>query len=37
MVCPTESLSMARRDELSEPKRNFRELMATIMQEKGKL
>lgn len=37
MVCPTESLSMVRRDEIAEPKRNFRELMATIMQEKGKL
>jgi len=37
MVCPTESLSMIRRDEIAEPKRNFRELMTAIMQEKGKL
>jgi Pyruvate/2-oxoacid:ferredoxin oxidoreductase delta subunit len=37
MVCPTESLSMIRRDEIAEPKRNFRELMSAIMQEKGKL
>jgi electron transport complex protein RnfB len=37
MVCPTESLSMKRRDVVAEPKRNFRELMGTIMQEKGKL
>lgn len=37
MVCPTESLSMKRREEIIEPKRNLRELMFTIMQEKGKL
>lgn len=37
MVCPTESLSMIRRDEIAEPKRNFRDLMTAIMQEKGKL
>ena len=37
MVCPTESLSMKRRDEIAEPKRDFRDLMSTIMQEKGKL
>ncbi len=37
MVCPTESLSMKRREEIIEPKRNLRELMSTIMQEKGKL
>ncbi len=37
IVCPTESLSMIRRDELHEPKRNFRDLMTAIMQEKGKL
>ena len=37
VVCPTESLSMKRRDSISEPKQNLRELMTTIMQEKGKL
>ncbi|RJP70746.1 MAG: 4Fe-4S dicluster domain-containing protein [Candidatus Abyssobacteria bacterium SURF_17] len=37
MVCPTESLKMRRREEILEPKRNFRELMGAIMQEKGKL
>ncbi len=37
IVCPTESMSMRRRDEIGEPKRDFRELMTAIMQEKGKL
>jgi NAD-dependent dihydropyrimidine dehydrogenase PreA subunit len=37
MVCPTESLSMKRKDDVTEPKANLRELMTTIMQEKGKL
>jgi NAD-dependent dihydropyrimidine dehydrogenase PreA subunit len=37
MVCPTESLSMKRREEIAEPKRNFRDLMSSIMQEKGKM
>ncbi|UCD58630.1 MAG: 4Fe-4S binding protein [Candidatus Hydrogenedentota bacterium] len=37
MVCPTESLSMKRREQIAEPKHNFRELMAAIMQEKGKM
>ncbi|MBI5119216.1 4Fe-4S binding protein [Candidatus Poribacteria bacterium] len=37
MVCPTESLTMKRRETLAEPKRDVRDLMTTIMQEKGKL
>jgi len=37
MVCPTESLSMVRREEITEPKRDLRELVMTIMQEKGKI
>ena len=37
MVCPTESMTMKRRGSISEPKENMRELMTTIMQEKGKL
>jgi Pyruvate/2-oxoacid:ferredoxin oxidoreductase delta subunit len=37
MVCPTESLSMVRRETIVEPKQDMRELMMTIMQEKGKL
>jgi NAD-dependent dihydropyrimidine dehydrogenase PreA subunit len=37
IVCPSESLSMKRREEIIEPKRNLRELMYTIMEEKGKL
>jgi NAD-dependent dihydropyrimidine dehydrogenase PreA subunit len=37
MVCPTESLTMKRRETLAEPKRDARDLMTTIMQEKGKL
>lgn len=37
MVCPTESLSMVRREEIIEPKRDLRELMTTILQEKGKI
>lgn len=37
MVCPTESLSMKRREQISEPRQNFRDLVASIMKEKGKL
>ncbi len=37
MVCPTESLSMVRREEIIEPKRDLRDLMTTILQEKGKI
>jgi Pyruvate/2-oxoacid:ferredoxin oxidoreductase delta subunit len=37
MVCPTESLSMVRRETIIEPKSDLRELTMTIMQEKGKI
>ncbi len=37
MVCPTESLSMKRRETIAEPRRDFRDLMTTIMKEKGKM
>jgi len=36
-VCPTESLSMKRREEITQPARDLREMIFTIMQEKGKL